>query len=113
MAKNVWIKMGDTAKLAMFSKILLRAATDLPFRERLLASGLSAIAAFKEQGDVELPPDFSITCIDEHDSQQDTNRVIMKLPKYSSKGTPSPSDTQASRTNVPCTYPWWAGRKQG
>jgi hypothetical protein len=109
MATNNWKTMNDTAKLNMFSQIFTRAAVDTTFRERLLASEKSAIAAFAQEGDVDLPPDFTIAFIDDHDSDQASNRVILKLPKYVG-GSPKP--IPADETNVLCTYAQWAPKKR-
>jgi hypothetical protein len=104
MATNNWTTMDATAKLNMFSKIFTRAAVDTSFRERLLASEKSAVEAFAQEGDVDLPADFSITFINDYDSDQKTNRVILKLPKYVG-GEPKP--IPADETNVLCTYAQW------
>lgn len=112
MAKYKWINMTDAEKLDMFSKIFDRSATELRFRERLLASESSAIAAFAEEGNIELPPDFRITFIDQHDSEQETKRVILRLPKFQGDGTTLTKHTPADETNVLCTYPWWGQKRK-
>jgi hypothetical protein len=95
-------------KLAMFGKIFVRAATDWEFRERLLASEKSAIAAFAEEGDVDLPQDFSPEFIDGYDSDVKSNRVILKLPAYGGTAANLPPDHFVNTDTVLCTYAWWS-----
>jgi hypothetical protein len=105
MAKD-WTAMPDAEKLEMFSKILTRAAADSDLRDRCLTCEASAKAAVVElMGDISFTPDFSITFIDAHDSDQKTDKVILRLPKFS--GPAENVNIPADESNVLCTYDWW------
>jgi hypothetical protein len=107
-----WTKMNDSDKLKLFSDVFTKAATDLKFRERLLASESSAIAAVAGAFDVEFPRDFSFAFIDEHESQEETHRAILRLPKFAGEGAKFTQPVPADNSNVLCTYPWWDQSKR-
>src|SRR6266478_4968030 len=100
-----WTEMSPAKKLDLFSAILSYAATNLDFRERCLASEASAIAAISQFFDVGFPRDFSITFVDPHDCRQETNRIIVRLPKWEGEG--QEIEIPANQTTVPCTYDQW------
>ena len=102
---DYWTEMSPAKKLDLFSAILSYAATNLDFRERCLASGTSAVAAISESFGVGFPRDFSICFIDPHDCRQETNRIIVRLPKWAGEG--QDIEIPANQTNVPCTYDQW------
>jgi hypothetical protein len=102
-----WTKMNDSDKLKLFSDVFTKAATDMKFRERLLASESSAIAAVAEDFYVEFPRDFSIAFIDEHESQQETHRAILRMPRFAGEGATLAEPIPADDSNVLCTYSWW------
>lgn len=103
--ENDWAKMDTPAKLRLLSDILTKTAVDRDFRYRCLASEASATAAVAEKFSITFPPDFTLTFVNEHDSREETNRILLRLPRY--EGDEWEGTIPANQENVPCTYSQW------
>jgi hypothetical protein len=106
-----WSAMHDQDKMQLFSDVFTFAASHIAFRDRCLASPVSAQAAIEEQFDIGFPKDFCIQFVSQRDADDTTNMVILKVENYLGENT-NPPPIAANRTNVLCTYAHWRSARK-